>query len=81
VQLLENTLRLRKKIEQFSEIISSSDSHKISEIWRAVLEGKSQGLLLKRMSNFGEEVFYQSVLAPVTDEVKLVEDLLLLLMK
>lgn len=58
-----------KRIEQFSEIITSSDSHKISEIWRSVLEGKSQGLLLKRMTNFGEEVFYQSVLAPVTDEM------------
>ncbi len=54
-----------KRFDWCCEIISSL----MTDVWKAVLEGKSQTLLLKRTTSSQTEVFYQCVLAPVTDEM------------
>lgn len=54
-----------KKFEWLCEIVGNT---KFKDVWGAVLEGKSQSLVIKRASA-REDVYYQCVLAPVTDEM------------
>lgn len=58
-----------KKYDHDCEVIDSLASKNFCGVWQLVLEGKSQNLLLKRYSANREEVYYQCVLAPVTDEM------------